>query len=460
MLRSRRFHASLLGVITSLTITADTVLSVLVAISLSSRGLTFIALPIAASVCNIAALGCVMLFAAQYAWKKDRNVNQSTTFHRAAVFGCVSVMILSRTVSLGSVVVIKRRIGEAGARVTAGVISDWDNYFLGHLTVWAVSCLTTIALLTTPRWNRPTKSMLLAIPYSERDSDMAEAQDFRKTTINYHVLQTVGPSSPSYSATSPIVADRSSQSTISWRDSLKYSVRPSSSRSKLISRPSFSRDSSRSIYSEDTNVSQSDGFESWDLSTASLPIVAPALMAAPRRGTCTTLETIPGSRPSSPARPLDGPFPLSDETDAEPLSPPPKLVHDVSRPPSPAVSESHIHPLFRTESPIPPPEGTFHPSHQSSSALLTTRSHSRNQRCRISLRQQDDRIPSRLLQPHALKQPCQQPRLEPSATSEPLRYLTNGHSYPAPAIAKSIAAPEPGHYTAFARFCPARVIAE
>lgn len=360
MLRSRRSHASLLGVIASLTITTDTVLSLLASVSLLSSRITFVALSIAASVCSIFGLGCVVLLSAQYAWKRDGLVDQSHTARRTLVFGCIFILILSRAISLSSIVTIKRRMGESKTATSGAVISDWNAYFIAHITVWVASCFTTVALLTTPRWYQPAKSRLLAIPYSEPgDTDEADVQDtIRQTTLKYHVMETVGPSSPSFSATSSTLVDRSSsQSTIDWRESFKHSVRPSSSRSKLISRPSFSRESGRSIYSEETNASQSDGFESWDTSTVSLPtIAAPALLAAPRRG--TALEPIPGSRPSSPARPLDGPFPLSDETDENPLSPPPKLLHDISRPPSPAVSESHIHPLFRSESPIPPPEVT------------------------------------------------------------------------------------------------------
>lgn len=83
------------------------------------------------------------------------------------------------------------------------------------------------------------------------------------------------------------------------------------------------------------------------------------MQTAPFKG--TTLEPIPGSRPHSLAHALDGPF-LSElpEEDDEDLVPPPRMMPDVLRPPSPAVSEAHIHPLFRSESPsgLPPPTAT------------------------------------------------------------------------------------------------------
>jgi hypothetical protein len=137
---------------------------------------------------------------------------------------------------------------------------------------------------------------------------------------------------------------------------------PVTSRSTLISQNSFIRDAP-SVYSNRQSVdtvSQSDGFDSWDTSSVSLPVRDAVLQTAPSKG--TTLAPIPGSRPNSPARALNGPFlsELPEEEDNDKLAPPPKMMPDVSRPTSPAVSEAHIHPLFRSESPsgLPPPTAT------------------------------------------------------------------------------------------------------
>lgn len=83
----------------------------------------------------------------------------------------------------------------------------------------------------------------------------------------------------------------------------------------------------------------------------------------------TRLETIPGSRPVSPAKPLDGPYlgrdarPASTESitftraqspaSAQSSSP----VYDLPFPPmiGEVAFQSHIHPLFRSGSPGPPP---------------------------------------------------------------------------------------------------------
>lgn len=104
----------------------------------------------------------------------------------------------------------------------------------------------------------------------------------------------------------------------------------------------------------------------------------------------TRLETIPGSRANSPARPLDGPFPdqpLAEETNqSRECSRAPSLelqkssveVEDVEespidesripprfrkeppppRPTSPTLDQSFIHPLFRTDNHLPAPTAT------------------------------------------------------------------------------------------------------
>ncbi|KAI7092021.1 hypothetical protein KC356_g48 [Hortaea werneckii] len=78
------------------------------------------------------------------------------------------------------------------------------------------------------------------------------------------------------------------------------------------------------------------------------------------------LEPIPGSRPVSPAKPLDGPFPeTSPEETPLPESPIQSVVSSPwtqrassdELPPlrRPSTHGSQVHPLFRAESPMPPP---------------------------------------------------------------------------------------------------------
>lgn len=185
-------------------------------------------------------------------------------------------------------------------------------------------------------------------------SEMRSAQP-RRNIFDMKPVQPASPLANLGALPSPTFSTRSSQSLRSFRESLRHAVRPVTSRSTLISRPSFNQDT-RSIYSNahsiDT-VSPSDGFESWDTSSVSNQ-ARDAVMQAPSKG--TPLDPIPGSRSVTPARILDGPF-LPEIDESEELVAP-RMIPDLSRPPSPAVSEAHIHPLFRTESPVPPPEAT------------------------------------------------------------------------------------------------------
>ncbi|KAI9689411.1 MAG: hypothetical protein M1822_010062 [Bathelium mastoideum] len=185
---------------------------------------------------------------------------------------------------------------------------------------------------------------------------------------------------PSYgrgavTSTSPITSPRSSMSKSSLRHSIQQVIRPVTSRSKLLKRSSL-RDS-KSVYSIPYSVetSPSDGFDMWDTSTVDQQDKETVLYSQGNG-----LETIPGSRPTSPAHALNGPF-TTDES--KNISPKADMV-EASLPPSPTSErrqqrqrsitprpsstrshtiresrsstpdESHIHPLFRSDSPAPP----------------------------------------------------------------------------------------------------------
>lgn len=179
-----------------------------------------------------------------------------------------------------------------------------------------------------------------------------------------------------YSKTPPSSSGRSragSDTMNSIRSSLSQAIRPATSKTKLISKTSPYRASSAESHRE-TIVETDDGFDSWDTSTVdaqSRHAVESASPTPPR-----FLETIPASpttsRSPSPGCPLD--FPMD-------LEPPPKMrrrsrslmgdnnygeipggsraTSRATSPESPSAKhESHIHPLFRTDSLTPPPSAT------------------------------------------------------------------------------------------------------
>jgi hypothetical protein len=224
--------------------------------------------------------------------------------------------------------------------------------------VWVISCISQFALYSSSFWKRQTPKLQPITVSGPRDSVMSEMRSAAPSRDMF-AMRPAQPSSPLAALPSPTFSTRSSQSLKSFRESIRHAVRPVTSRTTLISRPSFNRDT-RSIYSDAhsvDNVSHSDGFDSWDTSSVSNQARDAVLQTAPSKG--TPLEPIPGSRSVTPARALDGPFlPEIDEELAEEELVAPRMMADYSRSPSPAMSEAHIHPLFRSESPVPPPDAT------------------------------------------------------------------------------------------------------
>lgn len=183
-----------------------------------------------------------------------------------------------------------------------------------------------------------------------------------------------------------------SEGTSSLQSSLLMVQRPVSTKTRMLIRQhSFPRQSNRFLdHPAPERYSQDEGFDSWDTSEVAPHIRETILQSSPvTRG--NPLEPIPGSRSPSPAKALEGPFYPETEPSSVPMSPLPQPTYsrsssrqkptglDISlyrqpqsssAPNSPlpqpgysrpgsrqraSSSEDHIHPLFRTCSPTPPP---------------------------------------------------------------------------------------------------------
>ena len=167
------------------------------------------------------------------------------------------------------------------------------------------------------------------------------------------------------SPNAPPVSSAFSAYSTSPRSSFRYSIskviRPVTSKTKLLLQHSFVlhdvNASSPGRLTPSELRERTDGFENWDAPPQSH---TKAFRNFSKRG----LETIPGSRSVSPANALYGPFPWQSsspvETPTQPLSAASSLIA-LSRSQStrghsePATSQAHIHPLFRSESPVPCP---------------------------------------------------------------------------------------------------------
>ncbi|PVH92298.1 hypothetical protein DM02DRAFT_282524 [Periconia macrospinosa] len=354
MTRSRKFYLSLLGVVTLSATTANTVLDILNASSLLTTSSPLRGIAAAASALDVLALGSVTLFSVQYAWTKDGFFKNSRQGKHLLVAFCVSSSAVALVVSLATIVITRSQLSKLSS-TNPDIL--WGQRLIGQIVTWILACLSQIALFTSPLWWKPTPKALSVMISGPRDSVMSELRH-SNTPHGIYMMEPTQPSSPLAAMPSPTFSARSSQSLQSWRDSLHHVIRPATSRSKLV-KPR----SSRSVYSDvqSFDSASQDGFDKWEADpqivlqlTAASAQLAQQMPAAPTKG--TVLEAIPQSRPGSPARALDGPFPASD--DDEELPPPPKMMLDTSRPPSPSVSEAHIHPLFRSESPVPPPAAT------------------------------------------------------------------------------------------------------
>ncbi|CAO2648538.1 Nn.00g078050.m01.CDS01 [Neocucurbitaria sp. VM-36] len=347
MFQSRNFYISLVGVLAWSSTAAETVLSILETASFSATQVPLVHVAAAASAFDVVSLCCIGFYTIQHAQggRFLERLAQAKTILKSL---SILLSAIALVVSLVLIILIKARWDQVTAISSKALVSNWSGLVAGQIALWAVSCVGQIVLYSTPFWHRKAPKVLAVTVSGPRDSVMSEMRS--SPPRNLYLMESTQPTSPLAAALpSPTFSSRSSHSLQSFRESLRHVVHPVTSRTTLISRPSFNRDS-RSLYSDSQsadNVSHSDGFDSWDTRDA-------IVQTAPSKG--TTLDPIPGSRPNSPARALDGPF-LSElpEEDDEELAPPPKLMPDTSRPPSPVVSEAHIHPLFRTESPTPPP---------------------------------------------------------------------------------------------------------
>lgn len=210
----------------------------------------------------------------------------------------------------------------------------------------------------------------------------------------------------------PTTSPRVSPQRSSLRSSLTIAIRPTSSKTKLVSHaPSYPASVTT------TRASTDSAFDSWDTSSISPQMRETVLRSSPTL-VRNPLSPIPGSRSPSPAKALEGPFvpsppPSRPTTSRSQLSSPPPvnnayfpqqlLMKSHSQPASPindspstffsfasfsrpsivrgrssteslpsmvrarSVSENahpgtpnedHIHPLFRSNSPTPPPSAT------------------------------------------------------------------------------------------------------
>lgn len=281
----------------------------------------------------------------------------------AAVLGFVGTILSLITLAL-TFSITKTKAAE---RNPSGYRIEQQLTALG-LAIGAIGVIpqTAFYILVLPRTSNNTtvsspEDAVRTISPGSR-SDKRRSSSFTLTSLSARTSHYRSASAPD----SPPHCKSPSSPGSSIKRSMSNSLRPMTSRTRLLFGTSFASRDSRSLYSRadsctDHTRNNSD-FENWDTSAVESPLDDSGLNRRP-------LETIPGSRPVSPADALDGPF--SDDRSPEecplPESSPTPRYSPTSDNGSPRLApraivrktsvpdQLHIHPLFRSESPVPPP---------------------------------------------------------------------------------------------------------
>jgi hypothetical protein len=282
------------------------------------------------------------------------------------VFGVLSAV--ASAVLLG---IMRTRIADLPKRT---ISSSTETLVTGAFIVWAISLLSKavfiifMVIIQRKDFQQQTQPYRVDTEEPEQFPEMLESRPRASS-----VQRSVHRASPSVDSKSPPPSSgrsRAGSDTVSsFRSSISQVVRPITSKTKLISpnhRSPYRPQSTRSIDSShrDTSISVEEGFDSWDTSAVdpqSREAVASASPTPPR-----FLETIPasptGSRSPSPGFPLDLEPPKTRQrsrsySPANSYRDLPRTARTTS-PTESTNAEAHIHPLFRTDSPTPPPAAT------------------------------------------------------------------------------------------------------
>ena len=276
----------------------------------------------------------------------------------AAVFGILSTVASALVLGM-----MRSRVSELPKRI---ISSSTESMVVGGFIVWAVTLLSQavfiICMVIIQR--RDFQQQIQTYQLESTPEVASEMQETRPRALSVQGSEYRGDTSME-SKTPPSSSGRSrsgSDTITSFRSSLSQVVRPITSKTKLINKSPYRPTSIESTH-RDTSISTEDGFDSWDTSTVdaqSRQAVESASPTPPR-----FLETIPasptGSRSPSPGFPLDLEPPKTRKRSRS--YSPANSYRDLprTRTTSPTESmnnEAHIHPLFRTDSPTPPPPTT------------------------------------------------------------------------------------------------------
>ena len=228
--------------------------------------------------------------------------------------------------------------------------------------IWVVGVVAQLFLCILFLWPEVKSS---DYPSPAELEDRSSPVRSMKRVISAHLTSITPPPSPSFSTPvseplSSAFSDYSVSLRSSFRQAVSQAMKPVTSKTKLIVQHSLFKDSHCLHSGRDSSLDtarQGDGFVNWDTSAVEVSADHHAIQKSAR----TRFEPIPGSRPVSPARPLDGPFlgylneSLIQSLVGSPSSETSSLRLSLGHGPQSSIDQAHIHPLVRSESPGPPP---------------------------------------------------------------------------------------------------------
>ena len=352
---TRNLTTTLTGIVAFLSSTATTVLSILLLAYLTPRRQKVTSLAVVTVILQCIAICTTVLLIFSHLRAGSRFGLAATKRGRNCCF-LLSCLVVDFVAAATTGVMLGWTYNEL--QYLQGLLLGQDpaDFMLVIIVVYGLAELAMSLFFVCLFWVRRPATDYLPAPI-EHVPEMSTAirqisRPATTSTVQSHTSRQASLSRP------PSTAPSDGRSSL--RSSLSIITRPSSSRSKLIRQHSFTRFSRSSSFDNSTTArpSQDSGFDNWDTSAVS-PHLRETVFHSSNMATKKpkgALEPIPGSRSPSPAKALEGPFFATALESSPPSSP--QAQPSISRPPSrqrSPTSEDHIHPLFRTCSPTPPP---------------------------------------------------------------------------------------------------------
>ncbi|KAF2145906.1 uncharacterized protein K452DRAFT_304922 [Aplosporella prunicola CBS 121167] len=354
--RHSRLFLYALSLVTFAFTVVTTVFTILDASSFYYWGISFGPLAIVAATFNLLSLGTIVAVFIQLIYRQGRRGNGPWSSRSCLVPLCLLPTVVAVVLTLATYILTQTHKRE----VLAAPNGHWSFDMPPKYTIWALSTASQAVFFVITIWNWPSEQQYAGAAAGSPEESPREATP----AMASNALQT--PHIHGSSLSSPTFSNSSTHSLSNWGSSFYQAVYPVTSRTKLLARGASSLRDSISLSSMRTNsVSHPpDGFAMWNSSEMDPHLRDTIMQSGPSQeltavlGRGTRLEPIPGSRPVSPARALNGPFSESPPVDTTAMPSPAFISPHTSRPPSPNIDSAMIHPLFRPDSPVPPPAAT------------------------------------------------------------------------------------------------------